>query len=116
MDGENGRVFTYESLEVFYRSDERRRQSVEVDSGVWWRESQPWPTYRVTWILATGELYAVAAVPGRDRVELLGHFGARGAVEEALRGWADRCGELGSLGWVRRRARGITRSAAPPGR
>jgi hypothetical protein len=96
---------TFPTLEAFYSADERRRRSGELDFGVWWRDGSTWPTYRVSWIEATGELYAIAQA-GSRRVEVLGHFGARGAVEAGLRGWANQCGGPNSLAWVRRRARG----------
>ena len=48
---------TFESVEVFYADDERRRRSPELDFGVWWRHLGV--LYRLTWVDATGELVAV---------------------------------------------------------
>jgi len=87
-----------------YRSfagDPLRARSPEVDFGVGWRlleerDGFPW---RVAWLEATGELYAVELrgyEPGRAL--LLGHFLTREAAEEALEGWAERPLRLGPLG------------------
>ena len=60
-----------------------RKASPEVDYGVWWTlcgdvaadfSDSRW---RVTWLAATGELYAVALEGARpNRYVLLGYFGA----------------------------------------
>ena len=51
---------TYPSVDVFYAAGgERRTLSIEHDFGVMWREgTRRRPRYRVSWIEATGELYA----------------------------------------------------------
>lgn len=47
------------TLAEFYRSD-ARRLSPEADYGVHWRDGAAyWPTWRVSYIRATGEIYAV---------------------------------------------------------
>jgi hypothetical protein len=60
------------SLDQLYREDRRRQRSRESDLGVHWREHAPGPRLRISWIEATGELYALrqdasraAELPGR---------------------------------------------------
>lgn len=92
------------NIEGFYADDERRRRSGEVDYGVMWTtDAYHWPRYRVSYVIDTGELYALCLSHGP--VELLGVFIDREACERALAGWAEACGEPHSLEWVRRRAR-----------
>lgn len=120
----------YATIKDFYAEDERRAHSPELDFGVHWREggSTAWSeTYRVSYVEATGELYAFSNV--RGEVELLatlelvpcavccealgavavaclgcgGTGNSRGPVDAALEGWADVCGTPDSLAWVRER-------------
>jgi hypothetical protein len=68
----------------------------EVGYGSLWREFAPVPTYRVEWVRATGELYAVElseSDEARDPVEVLGVLWSRPQVEACLAGWSERCGE-----------------------
>lgn len=65
-----------------------------------------WPHYRVSWVVATGEFYALrlGALGGGARpgpVEVLGVAHGRDAAETALAGWAE--GETSTLDWVRGR-------------
>jgi hypothetical protein len=67
------------TLEEFYASDPQRAAAPEVPYGGLWREFAPVPTYRLAWIPATGELYAMELSEpdqAKDPVEVLG-----GAVE-----------------------------------
>lgn len=94
---------TFATLEEFYSTNEARRRSPEVDFGVMWNDGPRWPQYRVTWIKATGEVYALE-LGGDGHVELIGYGGPdREAVEDALEGWAE--GDLRDkpLSWVRQR-------------
>lgn len=91
-------------LASFYAADERRAGSKEVDFGTRWLTTVTEPPWRVSWIVATGELYATR--PEGGPVELLGRFESRRAVEETLRNWPHMYGMVGSLAWVRRRCRG----------
>jgi hypothetical protein len=96
------------TLGEFYASDPQRAHSREVDYGNLWREFAPVPTYRVEWLPATGELYAVElSEPDerKDPVEVLGALWSRPQVEACLAGWAERCGGQRSLLWVRERVR-----------
>jgi hypothetical protein len=83
-----------------------RRTSPEVDFGVWWRDGNE-STYRLSWLEATGELYARRQGYGarQDRYILFGTYPSRGAVEQALRGWADTDPMV--LDWVRERTCGF---------
>ena len=104
---------TFPNLEAFYADDERRRFSPEWDYGVWWNDGvRRWPVYRLSWVIETGDLYAVSP----DELILLGNVprvgdypwsGAMDAwtrfkeaqtIERLLDGWAEVAGP--SLGWV----------------
>ena len=92
------------TLGEFYASDPRRAHSPEVGYGSLWREFAPVPTYRVEWVPATGELYAVElseSNEGKDPVEVLGVLWSRPHVEACLAGWSERCGDQRSLLWAR---------------
>lgn len=74
----------------------------EVDFGVNWTDGAAFPRWRVSWIIATGELYAVEQTsPSRDRFILFGIFETRAEVEDVLAGWAD---SNMTLDWIRERA------------
>jgi len=76
---------------VAWIQDPSRGGSPEVDFGVWWRlESQEWPTWRVSWIEKTGELYAKELDPDSGRFVIIGTFPTRQAVEQFMQGWAER--------------------------
>jgi hypothetical protein len=89
----------------FYR-DARRWGSMEIDFGVWWFEGDPHafgrPQYRVSWVENTGELYTIRQAPPTEaqEVEILRVYPTRDAVEQALHGWGDVCGQPHSLAWV----------------
>jgi len=69
---------------------QRRARSAEVDFGVWWRlRPDDRVTWRVSWIEATGELYAREQAPGSDRYVVLGYFATRDEVEAFMDGWAE---------------------------
>jgi len=75
-------------------SDPRRARSPEVDFGVWWRlGKQNWPQWRVSWIEATGELYARELELDSDRYIILGTFATLEEVQARMAGWAE--AELG---------------------
>jgi hypothetical protein len=96
----------YGSLAHFYRADERRRDSRELDIGLWWREHADGPLHRAAWVQDTGELYLVRlGAPGDDggEVELLARVRDRARLEAALEGWREQCGGPHSLVWLRQR-------------
>jgi hypothetical protein len=70
-----------------------RKASPEVDFGVWWNlngdaaASPLEPRWRVSWLAATSELYAVELKGSRpDRYILLGYFDDGPDVDAALAG------------------------------
>ncbi len=96
----------YESLARFYNTDERRVRSRELDVGLWWREDADGPLHRAAWVSDTGELYLVRLGPaaeGGGHVEVLARVDDRELLDCVLDGWRERCGEPGSLGWLRER-------------
>jgi len=96
---------TWPTLAQFYADDVRRSGPREVEFGGAWVGTNREPPWRVVWVEATGELFAVQLPTGP--VELLGAFPSRAAVEVALRGWWHMCGVGGGLGWLRRMATGM---------
>jgi hypothetical protein len=105
---------TWRSLAEFYEQKPVRRYSREVDFGSWWREDDG-PAWRVTYVAATGELYAVCLAglwcDYDGQVELLnGQPISLAGAEGMLTGWADVCGDTCSLGWVRERLRPVRAS------
>jgi hypothetical protein len=116
---------TYMTRDEFYSSDEREF-SPEWDYGVMWRDGdldRAWPTWRVSWVVATGEVYACS----HDRYWILGVVPAVGDyptssgvseqgaldrwaeynkaqdIERVMKGWADKSHR--SLEWVEKRIR-----------
>jgi hypothetical protein len=97
----------YPSLASFYAADHRRRDSRELDVGLWWRQDAEGPLHRAAWVADTGELYLVRLGPSHDGgggVEVLATVAQREPMERALAGWRERCGQPWSLGWLRERA------------
>lgn len=89
------------SKEKFY-SVEARKLSGEVDYGVWWRNGRTYPTYRVSFVVDTGELYATDQ--HEQIIILLGKIeGGEQAAEKQLKGWAEECGKINSLEWIKER-------------
>jgi hypothetical protein len=67
-----------------------RKSSREVDFGAWWTlhgQENEFPRWRVSWIVNTGELYAVQHQT--KRFILLGISASQKEVEAAMDGWAD---------------------------
>ena len=119
----------FSSIEDFYSANEERRRSGEADYGVWWTEPGVVGNWRVSYVRATGEVYAVHFRSGGE-VEVLGivppdpdewkqmrtEYRVSGigvankgryyeTLDRILEGWADRCGSPGSLSWVREQLR-----------
>ncbi len=106
-------------LNDFYDADPRRRASEELEFGSDWDEGGA--RTQVSWIEATGELYAMRDPLGRlvsdvigdmgvrpvaDEqltVEVLGTVVGRDAVGAVLSGWEAAMESAGSLAWVRDR-------------
>jgi hypothetical protein len=103
----------YRSLANFYTADPRRVRSRERDVGLWWREDAHGPLHRAAWVSDTGELYLVRLGPaeeGGGEVELLARIEDDERLDSELEGWRERCGEVHSLSWLRRR---VARSTRP---
>ena len=97
----------YPSLGDFYYADPARLSSREQDVGLWWRERADGPLHRAAWIADTGELYLARLGPreeGGGGVEVLARVADSERLERMLDGWRERCGEPGSLQWLRRRS------------
>ena len=107
-------------LEQFYEADPRRRKSEELEFGTDWDDRGV--RTEVSWVEATGELYAMRdplgalvtdaigdtrASPVSDRdltVEVIGTVAGRDAVEAVMSGWeAAMASGPDSLSWVRDR-------------
>ena len=96
----------YESLKAFYDEDPRRHRSPEADYGVHWTNGAAWPMWRVSYVQATGEVYA-AELGSPGRIEVLGTVPPDKddiyyrTLDGLLEGWADESGR--PLSWVRER-------------
>lgn len=97
----------YNNIEAFYKENEERRRSGEADYGVWWTApGLNWPTWRVSYIQKTGEVYAIE-LKDNGMVGLLGIVPPDDgeiyyqSLDRILEGWADAICHPGSLTWVR---------------
>ena len=108
-------------IEEFYDADPRRRESEEIEFGREWSDANGMRT-ELSWVAATGELYAMAEPAGSVEmdpvgdtrvddlptelvtVEILGTVATRAEIDQLLAGW-DGVMEKGpnSLQWVRDR-------------
>jgi len=90
------------SLSAFYRERGGQR-SGETDFGVWWYagDDRRGPPYRVSWVQATGDVYAYEQ--WKSSVILIGNCETHAMIEQLLRGWAEKCGSVGSLDWIHER-------------
>lgn len=80
-----------------------RKKSRELDFGVWWRNQWNYPNFRVTWVENTGEVISVSMA--NEDISIIGHADSEEEIEEKLKGWAEECGKLDSLQWVRERVK-----------
>lgn len=117
MDSDDDRpAQRYPSLVAFYSADPARLTSRERDVGLWWRSDDESPMHRAAWVQDTGELYLVRLGPAADGgggVEVIARVSDADALENALRGWRERCGTPGSLQWLRVRAARLGRLGPP---
>ena len=99
------------TLEEFHDADiTGRALSAEADYGVHWRNgAAKWPTWRVSYIRNTGEIYAVKQA-GESEVQLLGQVPADDTanpggwyktLDAILSGWADQPHRR--ISWVKTR-------------
>jgi len=119
-------------IEEFYSSDERRRQSAEVELGTNWFDANG-SRYELSWVEDTGELYVmlellpemdswtpfgdseVEEIPvDRVLVMVVGYIPTLTEVETVLAGWPDQMAKPNGISWVaeRLKASGVP-TAAP---
>lgn len=106
-------MIEYPNIEAFYSEDERRRRSPEADYGVHWIEEagRRFPTWTVSYVRATGEVYAVEGNSGR--VKVLGGYRPDDeeiyyrSLDKVLKGWSEIGGK--PLSWVVERLEGNPR-------
>jgi hypothetical protein len=110
-------------IEEFYSSDERRRQSAEVELGTNWFDAKG-SRYELSWVQDTGELYVmlelvpevdswtpfgdseVEQIPvDRVLVMVVGYIPTLDEVEAVLAGWPERMAEPDGISWVAERLR-----------
>ena len=97
------------TLQEFYALDPQRAGSREVKYGTFWRKYSPVPTYRLSWVERTGEVYAVQLCEPDERedpVVVLGVLWDESQVDACLAGWSRHCGGQRSLLWAEGRVRG----------
>ena len=102
--GDRGAI--YPSVDAFHDLSQARALSIEHDFGVMWREgTRKRPRYRVSWVEATGELYALALSEFEHlrKVELLGIVDTIEDVERVLCGWESLAYGESTLSWIRER-------------
>ena len=102
----------YPTLDEYYDADPRRRWSGEADYGVHWRLAGWEYRWRVSYVQATGEVYAVHQGSTIGPVFVLAlvepdvvNEGSTyyDTVDGILDGWAQQCGHPDSLRWVKDR-------------
>jgi hypothetical protein len=94
------------SVAEFHAAHPARGRSPELPYGRPWRTGGFGPAYRVAWLRATGELFAVRLGPrgtGGGRVEILAHVPDGGVLTAMLAGWRDAVGTFDSMRWLRSR-------------
>jgi hypothetical protein len=99
-------TLSFASLAEFRAALPTRGRSPEVDYGRPWRDGGFGPAYRVAWLPATGELFAVRLGPraaGGGRVEVLAHVPGADRIAAMLAGWGEACGTFDSMRWLRAR-------------
>ena len=119
-------------IEEFYSSDERRRQSAEVELGTNWFDAKG-SRYELSWVEDTGELYVMLElVPevdswtpfGDNEVEqipvdrvlvmVVGYIPTLEEVERILGGWPDEMAKPDGISWVAERLRSSGVPTAAP--
>jgi hypothetical protein len=118
-------------IEGFYRADERRRRSEEVEFGTDWHDSAK-ARYEVSWVADTGELYLMGEPNEPFRVDLFGDMfelavpteavtvavigwvADRSRLEQILDGWPAAMAGPDSLSWLAERLRQQAVPKQPP--
>ena len=106
---------TFTDIQEFYNDNPIRRTSRECDYATWSNPGNPRQTYQVSYIQATGEIYAEhLSGPDRGMVILLGHlppdrvadatFGNfHATLDQVLQGWTDASIRRQGAPWVKQR-------------
>lgn len=101
----------YDGLTEFYMSEPARWGSGEADFGVFWRDEYG-QNYRVSYVQATGEVYALRLGYADTSVEVLAVVPPDSTepgevyyqtLEQVLAGWVNWIHKPNSLQWVRDR-------------
>jgi hypothetical protein len=119
-------------IEQFYSSDERRRQSAEVELGTDWFDAKE-NRYELSWVEDTGELYTMLELTPEadsftpfgdieienlpvDRVVVMvvGYIPTLVEVERVLSGWPERMAQADGISWVAERLATNGVPAVPP--
>jgi hypothetical protein len=119
-------------IEEFYSTDERRRQSAEVELGTNWFDAKG-NRYELSWVEETGELYTMLElIPEADSftpfgdievenlpvdrvlVMVVGHIPTLEGVEDVLSGWPQQMTQPDGISWVAERLRENGVPAAAP--
>ena len=119
-------------IEEVYSTDERRRQSAEVELGTNWFDAKG-NRYELSWVEDTGELYTMLElIPEADSftpfgdievenlpvdrvvVMVVGHIPTLEGVEEVLSGWPQQMTQPDGISWVAERLRENGVPAAAP--
>jgi hypothetical protein len=119
-------------IEEFYSTDERRRQSAEVELGTNWFDAKG-NRYELSWVEDTGELYTMLElIPEADSftpfgdievenlpvdrvlVMVVGHIPTLEGVEDVLSGWPQQMTQPDGISWVAERLRENGVPAAAP--
>ena len=101
----------FRDVEAYYSDNPRRRYSGEADYGVHWRLDGWESRWRVSYVHATGEVYAVHQGSSIGPVFILGVVPPdvpypqlyHDTLERILDGWAEACPKPNSLTWVKAR-------------
>ena len=112
LSGGNHPMKVFRDIEDYYDRDPARRASGEADYGCHWILDPGLNRWRVSYVQATGEIYAVPSHGGGpllilgtippDRLEFRQDVYYR-TLDRALAGWSDYNNQAGGLEWVRMR-------------
>ncbi|HEY7948181.1 MAG TPA: hypothetical protein VID75_10925 [Acidimicrobiales bacterium] len=109
-------------IEEFYKADERRRRSEEIEFGTEWLDVKG-ARYEVSWVADTGELYVMGepntqmsvdlfgdlyepqVTTGSVTVAVVGWIPDRTHVEQTLDGWQEAMTGANGLAWLTERLR-----------
>jgi hypothetical protein len=101
-------AIAFESIKAFYADRPERESSMECDYGVHWHDGRiRWPMWRVSYVQATGEIYAVRTGGRPELVKVLGVVAPDEGryyyrtLDRIFDGWADQA--VCRLSWAKAR-------------